>query len=1326
MAHQRANRTPVPLDTPGFEVLTEHQSGSPMHPNDGETPLQNQDDYQTNPKNIGYTSNHDLPLSSVAQTLQNFLLTNNSNMNDSQQSIANQANQNTANFNSVAQFNQFHNEPVDRNRTGNSRSLSQQQMMFLAQQQQQEQVYINQNSSDDNIMIQNDFIDQNRVENTRGRQASSRQNQLPPRSHSQTYGGSFGSANLLKAQHQLNLQQQQQINTNNLYSNNNKQVRFSIKDGIKNLIEDSQLEIESIASRSHSMSKVNQGGSKQGVRESKQNSSTIQKDKIKSKSPKQQSASLQRKSASFKTRQLALKYKREADESRKKKQGELKDDNFIEDISSIPDQLSHLNNNSYTERVNIERTPEKIVQQLPTPSQRPKLQEDIQLPKQIPQHQNQQQPSLTNNQKQQQIPTNQSQTNQVKIEPTMIGTIVRRENISQTRDLQLNWSTSIAKQAGTILRKRSVSPGEAMQLTQNKENSSQIMNLNNSSINGLAGQIVKKQKMNMTQNYIHQEEQVMSPKIIQSERQSSRQIIQSQLQQQYSERKEQAPQYSFRQDSQVNLVKEKPKAIVIFYKCIWDCFNQTQSEVEKRFDVGQQSLNQLRFQLITNLTQQPRYPCLNNNYLEPLNRQKLASLRQSLPQLFQEKFKVDILQIINLRDQRFQKLFQLKQTFKQIHFSNQQLKIQLLKDIIARLTQKIVLKVLLLNRRINVEISAQFLVYYQEYIARDYLLCGLHIFKRYSQKMQEKNQYLYIAKSQIQKVRQQQIFKAWKNIKEYKKQNLLRKQETKSLLLSRKIVRLITYWKIVIIQQRNLQLGNALSNERQKLKLLQELFIKWVYQHRTSNKIKRKALLMVSPNAKKRFVQNNDILNDDEWLSQQMQSLKSQFNSRIQEFLLEREHNHTFINGLKFKITGNELSQVFPLRSNQNMNNVKSKDLTGAKKNNELKIYQQYPELRFKSKSPIRQHKNLVNLSFTNINSANLDYHPEPLIQTPQIVNIRKSQELNIDLKYSIHSALVNQQNTAKLIDQSQAYQILAQNQSTHKDQRSASKLKTNKKLLPPPPRRLIELQQQQQEQINQSSLVPNQFFKKLQDQVQTQNQSFTHRQHNQELNHQDNLMTIPLDIQLREHIKSLQFKIRALETLSQNHHFKASLKLNASNVLQSDQEEFNGIQDYIQYGISCDQYRMVFIRMFQTKAVSVLFNQWKIKYLRKQLNQDLESLHIIKYSHQSFIEWNRVIKARKLKIKEFNRTSQVHKFYQIFIKWSQWNKQNSLREKRLIKEFQLRTIFKNWVNYLDNQGQNLMKILRSQQYYKQALMSKSLLSLYQNYLKQLRVKRFS
>eukprot|EP00347_Sterkiella_histriomuscorum_P006830 403351269 len=32
MAHQRANRTPVPLDTPGFEVLTEHQSGSPMHP----------------------------------------------------------------------------------------------------------------------------------------------------------------------------------------------------------------------------------------------------------------------------------------------------------------------------------------------------------------------------------------------------------------------------------------------------------------------------------------------------------------------------------------------------------------------------------------------------------------------------------------------------------------------------------------------------------------------------------------------------------------------------------------------------------------------------------------------------------------------------------------------------------------------------------------------------------------------------------------------------------------------------------------------------------------------------------------------------------------------------------------------------------------------------------------------------------------------------------------------------------------------------------------------------------------------------------------------
>jgi hypothetical protein len=54
-------------------------------------------------------------------------------------------------------------------------------------------------------------------------------------------------------------------------------------------------------------------------------------------------------------------------------------------------------------------------------------------------------------------------------------------------------------------------------------------------------------------------------------------------------------------------------------------------------------------------------------------------------------------------------------------------------------------------------------------------------------------------------------------------------------------------------------------------------------------------------------------LTDNERLKKQLGQLDEKFYSDIKEILLEREHNMTFINGLRFKTKIDQMNEGYPL-----------------------------------------------------------------------------------------------------------------------------------------------------------------------------------------------------------------------------------------------------------------------------------------------------------------------------------------------------------------------------------------------------------------------------
>jgi hypothetical protein len=121
---------------------------------------------------------------------------------------------------------------------------------------------------------------------------------------------------------------------------------------------------------------------------------------------------------------------------------------------------------------------------------------------------------------------------------------------------------------------------------------------------------------------------------------------------------------------------------------------------------------------------------------------KLARLRACLPKLVMSSLCDEVEQIAYLRDRRDQRVADLKRVLKAMkkanHSQHDQLKGELLRDIVDRLNQKLALIVLRIHAKVKREMYLQFEMYYVDYIARDYLTKSIGQFKAYLGKTEHK------------------------------------------------------------------------------------------------------------------------------------------------------------------------------------------------------------------------------------------------------------------------------------------------------------------------------------------------------------------------------------------------------------------------------------------------------------------------------------------------------------------------------------------------------------------------------------------------------------
>ena len=91
--------------------------------------------------------------------------------------------------------------------------------------------------------------------------------------------------------------------------------------------------------------------------------------------------------------------------------------------------------------------------------------------------------------------------------------------------------------------------------------------------------------------------------------------------------------------------------------------------------------------------------------------------------------------------------------------------------------------------------------------------------------------------------------------------------------------------------------------------------------------------------------------------------------------------------------------------------------------------------------------------------------------------------------------------------------------------------------------------------------------------------------------------------------------------------------------------------------------------------------------------------------------------------MKDFQRTRHIERFYNLFRRWARENRQIRCDEERAVRGFKKKVIFNGWLRHLQKRGDHLVGVLKAQDYHGQTLLTKSLLSLYQNYLQGLRVR---
>lgn len=111
---------------------------------------------------------------------------------------------------------------------------------------------------------------------------------------------------------------------------------------------------------------------------------------------------------------------------------------------------------------------------------------------------------------------------------------------------------------------------------------------------------------------------------------------------------------------------------------------------------------------------------------------------------------------------------------------------------------------------------------------------------------------------------------------------------------------------------------------------------------------------------------------------------------------------------------------------------------------------------------------------------------------------------------------------------------------------------------------------------------------------------------------------------QLRNYAISLKYQLLGLKQIPRIHHYIVSLHTNAKDVI--NREEFSDLTDYIQYGLASQNSRTTFSVMFHTRVKSTLFQKWRQAFVEKQYHKALSDIHTVSVGKQSLVGWHRVL----------------------------------------------------------------------------------------------------
>jgi len=160
------------------------------------------------------------------------------------------------------------------------------------------------------------------------------------------------------------------------------------------------------------------------------------------------------------------------------------------------------------------------------------------------------------------------------------------------------------------------------------------------------------------------------------------------------------------------------------------------------------------------------------------------------------------------------------------------LRVEILRDICARLTQKIVVSILKVNSQSKRTLRELFNEYYRK--AHSMLMNrAFKALKDQRDRNLEMKRLSIYAIHHMQTFTKARVLIALKNINQYKEAERVKQAEASSIILARRLNRVFTNWKISVIEGRVKEINRHRIAKYAEFKYKHRLFVEWSHRVRT-------------------------------------------------------------------------------------------------------------------------------------------------------------------------------------------------------------------------------------------------------------------------------------------------------------------------------------------------------------------------------------------------------------------------------------------------------------------------------------------------------------